>query len=188
MMIKDIIDLLLAHNPNANALLMTNRKQPFENHLVGVVARSEMADQVGRVEAGIATDDVFLVVGKRIRPGSLSAWIVAERVSGRDQPVDRLEQREAAIAAVARCHLQLDTLDPDDPDYRDFCDLTVGSIRRALTDAYRAGIAAGFQRYPADGEPDQVEQLGTEDDDDGSEAGGAAGVMEGVGDALAAAP
>ena len=175
MMIKDLIDLLLAHNPNANALLMTTRKQPFENHLVGVVARSEMADQLGRAEAGVATDDVFLVVGTRIRPGTLSAWIVSERETSRDRPVARLQQREAAIAAVARCHLQLDTLDPDDPDFRDFCELTVGSIRRALTDAYRAGVAAGFQ---------QPEQPGAEEE----EAEGDAGVAERSGDDLAAAP
>lgn len=74
-----INDLIGTRNPEAQVFLMTTRKQPFENQLFGVVGREEMSDQRWRADPGIGTDDVFLVVGPRIRPGSLSAWIVVER-------------------------------------------------------------------------------------------------------------
>ncbi len=84
--IKDLIATLKTRNPEAQVFMMTTRKQPFENYLAGVVGREEMLDQQWREELGIAPDDVFLVVGKRIRPGSLSAWIVAEHRADTEQP------------------------------------------------------------------------------------------------------
>ena len=52
--IKHRIATLQTRNPNAQVYLMTQRKQPFENHLAGVVGREEMADQAWRIESGIA--------------------------------------------------------------------------------------------------------------------------------------
>ncbi len=75
--VKDLIATLQTRNPNAQVYFMTQRRQPFENHIAGVVGREEMADQAWRIEPGVARDDVFLVTGRRIRPGSLSAWIIA---------------------------------------------------------------------------------------------------------------
>src|SRR5262245_58292885 len=75
---KDLIATLKTRNPEAQVFLMTTRKQPFENLLLGVVGREDMFDQRLRSEPGIAADDVFLVVGRRLRPGSFSAWIVSE--------------------------------------------------------------------------------------------------------------
>jgi hypothetical protein len=80
--VKDLINSLQDRNPEAQVFFMTQRKQPFENHIAGVVGREEMTDQRWRFEPGIGTDDVFLVVGRRIRPGSLSAWLVAEHGAG----------------------------------------------------------------------------------------------------------
>jgi len=75
---------------------MTQRKEPYENYLAGVVGRDQMTDQAGRVTPGAAEDDVFLVVGKRVRRGSPEAWTVAERAetvahatSNQDQPSSR---------------------------------------------------------------------------------------------------
>ncbi len=74
--IKDLIATLKTRNPEAQVFMMTTRKQPCENYLAGVVGREDMFDQKFRREPGVAADDVFLVVGKRIRPGS--AWNVCD--------------------------------------------------------------------------------------------------------------
>jgi hypothetical protein len=146
--IKDLIAALSTRNPDAQVLLMTTRKQPFENHLVGVVGRDEMLDQQWREEPGIAYDDVFLVVGKRIRPGSLSAWIVAERRGAMTLPLADVQPGEgelmaATLADIAREHLFIDALnDYTGEDAAGFHCLTAGKLRDALEAAYRAGGAA----------------------------------------------
>jgi hypothetical protein len=111
--IKDLISTLQTRNPEAQVFMMTTRKHPFENYFAGIVGRDEMADQQWRFEPGIAPDDIFLVVGKRIRPGSLSAWIIAEHRAATGQhpvveipPSDDAELMAAMLADIVREHLE----------------------------------------------------------------------------------
>ena len=109
MTIKELIATLQTRNLNAQVYFMTQRKQPFENHIAGVVGREEMADQAWRIEPGVARDDVFLVTGRRIRPGSLSAWIIAEHQPARLETCPRLSKdvlpnsRAAKMTRPAEC-------------------------------------------------------------------------------------
>src|SRR3954468_1155032 len=136
--VKELIATLQTRNPNAQIFLMTQRKQPFENHLAGVVGREEMLDQAWRIEPGIARDDVFLVTGKRIRPGSLSAWIIAEHrqlVSGHaaDATTSEFSGKMAEVlTGIAREHLRIDTLEDAGWDSADFHDVSTASLRDAL--------------------------------------------------------
>jgi len=117
--VRDLIAILQSRNPNAQVFLMTQRKAPFENHLAGVVGREEMTDQDWRVGPGIADDDVFLVVGKRIRPGSLSAWIEAERPTWSRRPSDTgsPDAAPASEATVAEGVSGAQESDPDDSEH-----------------------------------------------------------------------
>jgi hypothetical protein len=154
MLIKDLVVLLLAQNPNAQAFFMTQRKQPFENHIAGIVARWQMVDQDGRDEPGIAEDDVFLTVGKRIRPGSLSAWLLAERAereAANLQSVDEPDSRDATLATIAREHLDVESLNPSGSSEDDIQHLKRQDLHNALLAAYHAGVAKGLRhlRLPA---------------------------------------
>lgn len=147
--IKDLIATLTARNPEAHVFMMTTRKQPFENYLTGVVGREEMLDQRWRDEPGIAPDDVFLVVGKRIRPGSLSAWIVAEHQSATAQPAVEYptssddELMEATLTDIVREHLDnVDSLEDPGMDGAGFHCIPMEQLRAALEAAYRAGSTA----------------------------------------------
>src|SRR3954466_16148127 len=106
-----------------------------------------MADQAWRIELGIARDDVFLVTGKRIRPGSLSAWIIAEHrqlVSGHaaDATTSEFSGKMAEVLTeIARHHLRIDTLEDVGWDSADFHDVSTASLRDALQAAYLAGRA-----------------------------------------------
>jgi hypothetical protein len=149
MLIKDLVTLLLSHNPNARALLMTQRKQPFENGIVGVVARSQMADQEGRDEPGLASDDVFLAVGKRIRPGSLSAWIVAERPQQESvalQLPGASAECEQTLEGIAREYLDVESLTSSGSFEDDLAHLTLDDLHCALLAAYHAGIAVTLKQ------------------------------------------
>ena len=145
--VKDLIATLQTRNPNAQVFLMTQRKQPFENHLAGVVGREEMADQAWRIEPGIASDDVFLVTGKRIRPGSLSAWIIAEhhqQVGERavDTATSRLNARLAEVVTeIAKQHLRIESLEDVGWDSADVHEVSNAGLRDALQAAYLAGRA-----------------------------------------------
>src|SRR6266496_530344 len=114
--IRDLIATLKTRNPEAQVFMMTTRKQPFENYLAGVVGRDDMFDQKFRSEPGIAADDVFLVVGRRIRPGSLTAWIVSEHHNTIAHPAfdvsatDDAELMAATLADIVREHLDIDGL------------------------------------------------------------------------------
>ena len=142
--IKDLIATLKTRNPEAQVFMMTTRKQPFENYVAGVVGREEMLDQQWREEPGIASDDVFLVVGRRIRPGSLSAWIVAEHraamePAGVDPPAnERDELAGATLADIAREHLGVDLLGDAVSESTEFHCLGA-DLRHALEAAYLAG-------------------------------------------------
>jgi hypothetical protein len=146
-LVKDLIATLQTRNPNAQVYQMTQRKQPFENHLAGVVGREEMADQAWRIEPGIAPDDVFLVTGKRIRPGSLSAWIIAEhhqQVGERatDAAVNEFTGKMAEVlTGIAKQHLRLDSLEDAGWDSADSHEVSTGDLRGALQAAYLAGRA-----------------------------------------------
>lgn len=155
--IRDLIATLKTRNPEAQVFMMTTRKQPYENYVAGIVGREEMADQQWRFEPGIAPDDVFLVVGKRIRPGSLSAWIIAEhRAATGQQPVveippgDDAELMVASLADIVREHLDIDSL--EDPGVCDagFLSTPVADLRNALEAAYRAGATAHERASDAD--------------------------------------
>lgn len=146
--IKDLIADLATRNPEAQAFFMTTRKQPFENRIVGVVGREEMFDQRWRVDEGIAPDDVFLVVGKRLRPGSYSAWIVAEhRANHPDAPRRAFvgaddAQMDAEIAHIVESHLDVAPLDEEVGDMPGFRCVQTSDLQGALEAAYRAGGAA----------------------------------------------
>jgi len=177
--VKDLINTLQTRNPSAQVFLATQRKAPHENYLAGVVGREEMADQRFRIEPGVRTDDVFLVVGKRIRPGSLSAWILAETRPLQALVADSdaaLPPWQATLKHIAQHHLQVATL--RERGHAAFDDYTLGvaQLSAALTAAYRAGIAAGIRHTvgpdadldhdddardreaaePAPGEPQQI--------------------------------
>jgi hypothetical protein len=146
---KDLIAALTTRNPEAQVFMMTTRKQPFENVLLGVVGREDMFDQRFRNEPGIAADDVFLVVGKRLRPGSFSAWIVSEHhdtiarptleVPGRDND----EMMTATLADIVREHLDnVDSLEDPGVGGDGFHCIPTAYLRSALEAAYRAGSTA----------------------------------------------
>jgi hypothetical protein len=141
MMNKDLIKLLLTRSPDAQVFLMTTRKQPFEKQLLGVVGRDEMADQQGRNDPGIETNDVFLVTGKRIRPGSLSAWILTERAVAAPAQPDHVEWLGPVLDSVAHCETQ--AVEEDDPET--YFTLSSAELREALEAAHRAGQAANHQ-------------------------------------------
>src|SRR5437868_336957 len=144
--IKDLIATLKTRNPEAHVFTMTTRKQPFENYLAGVVGREDMFDQKFRSEPGIAADDVFLVVGRRIRPGSLSAWIVAEHhdtiahvhPAADLQASDHDELAGATLADIAREHLGGELLGDAVSESTEFHCLGA-DVRRALEAAYLSG-------------------------------------------------
>jgi hypothetical protein len=123
--VRDLIFHLQSRNPNAQVFLMTQRKAPFENHLAGVVGREEMADQDWRLEPGIGSDDVFLVVGRRIRPGSLSAWIQAERPTRSRWPSNTgtPDAAPASDSTVADGVPEAPACDPDDSEGAHVSDL-----------------------------------------------------------------
>ena len=104
-------------------------------------------DQARRIEPGIAQDDVFLVTGKRIRPGSLSAWIIAEhrqQVGERttDPATSELSGKMAEVLTeIARHHLRIDTLEDAGWDSADFHEVSTAALRDALRAAYLAGRA-----------------------------------------------
>lgn len=156
-MVKELIATLKNRSPNAQVFLMTTRKQPFENHLAGVVGREEMPDQQWRLEPGIAHDDVFLVVGKRIRPGSLSAWICAEHRAASEVPTvtpestvgGARERMAATLADIARQHLRIDSLAEADEGWAQAHCLGTADLRAALEAAYGAGAETRTEA-PAD--------------------------------------
>src|ERR1700753_2243607 len=110
--VQDLINALRTRNPEAQVFLMTQRKNPRENLLAGVVGREEMVDQRYRVENGIQPDDVFLAVGRQLRPGSLSAWIVAESRDLAPQANDEVPRTrwQITLAQIAKQHLGIETL------------------------------------------------------------------------------
>jgi hypothetical protein len=144
--IKELIATLQTRKPNAQVYRMTTRKQPFENHLLGVVGREEMLDQAWRIEPGIAPDDVLLVTGKRIRPGSLSAWIIAERRQlggerGAAAPMEFSGRMAEALTGIAREHLGIDTLDDASWDSANPHEVSTAGLRDVLRAAYLTGRA-----------------------------------------------
>lgn len=146
---KDLIATLQTRNPEAEVFMMTTRKSPFENYLAGVVGREDMFDQKWRREPGIAADDIFLVVGKRIRPGSLTAWTVSEHHDtivhpGVDVPAsDDAELMAATLGDIVREHLDnVDSLEDRGLDDAGFHMIPVDQLRNALEAAYRAGATA----------------------------------------------
>jgi hypothetical protein len=155
--IKDLIATLKTRNPEAQVFMMTTRRSPFENHLAGVVGREDMFDQKFRNEPGIAPDDVFLVVGRRIRPGSLSAWIVSEHhdtivhPGGDVRPSDEQESMAATLADIVREHLDnVDSLEDTGLGGDGFHVIPVEQLRNALEAAYRAGATARDRASDAD--------------------------------------
>lgn len=163
MTIKELIATLQTRNPNAQVYFMTQRKQPFENHIAGVVGREEMADQAWRIEPGVARDDVFLVTGRRIRPGSLSAWIIAEHrqlVSGHaaNETTSEFSGKMAEVLTeIARHHLRIDSLEDAGWESADLHEISTAGLRDALSAAYLAGRA---DREPEpNSEDDQAGQV-----------------------------
>lgn len=154
--IKDLIATLKNRNPEAQVFTMTTRKQPFENLLLGVVGRDDMFDQKFRSEPGIAADDVFLVVGKRLRPGSFSAWIVSEHHDTIVHPTVEVpptndELMAATLADIVREHLDnIDSLEDPGIGEAGFHCIPVADLRRALEAAYRAGGTARGRGSDAD--------------------------------------
>lgn len=162
--VKNLVNCLQGRNPDAQVFLMTQRKQPFENHLAGVVGREEMLDQQWRLELGVGHDDVFLVVGRRIRPGSLSAWIVAEHAQ-RAAQVDRGDATtstawKATLQQIAQQHLRIDTLEVRAEHALDVHRVGVAELSLALAAAYRAGIAGGT-RHTVDLDDDEPDGTGS---------------------------
>ena len=146
--IKDLIATLKTRNPEAQVFMMTTRKSPFENFLAGVVGREDMFDQKFRREPGIAADDVFLVVGRRIRPGSLTAWTVSEHHDTIVHPAfeipaeDDAELMVATLADIVREHFDIDGLEDPGVCEAGFHSIPVADLRNALEAAYRAGATA----------------------------------------------
>jgi hypothetical protein len=140
---RDLISFLQQCNPDAEILLMTQRKDPYENHIAGVVMRADLSGQDGRHEPGMGHDDVFLVVGKRIRQGNPSAWLHAEQS---DQLASatasaRAEDEEgwmaASVDAIVKHQLEI-PVHSARPPY--IWALPLAKLRDALEHAYRAGV------------------------------------------------
>jgi hypothetical protein len=141
---KDLIAILQSRNPESLVGLMTQRKQPFENAILGVVEREEMSDQRFRFERGISADDLFIVVGKRVRPGSLSAWIVAEHTNTLDHRATMSTQSES-VGAVASDAASSDGV-TSDPGPNEVQRAAAMPHRQSREDAAVRDIAEGHLR------------------------------------------
>lgn len=92
MQVRELMAILEDQDPDAEVLLVTQRRWPFEYSLSGVSVRSDMdeadEDEDGEGEDGTprersadgcAPTDVLLVEGSQLRYGSETAWNVARR-------------------------------------------------------------------------------------------------------------
>jgi len=137
--VRELIDILLTYQPHARVHLMTQHADPYENHLAGIVERAELEDQAGRQDAGVDPHDVFLIVGKRIRRGTVTAWTQAET---KRQQLMAPSRRDARVLCAISQHLGLEGRHGEVPAT---VHLVTRSVREALLAAYRAGLE---QRAP----------------------------------------
>ena len=81
---RQLITLLLDHEPDADVLLMIHLDgHPIECSITGVVNRNDINNAKGyrkpAYDIALATTDVFIVEGERLRSGSNAAWDLARR-------------------------------------------------------------------------------------------------------------
>ena len=157
--VKDLIDSLQDRNPEAQVFFMTQRKHPFENHIAGLVGREEMTDQRDRIEPGVRTDDVFLVVGKRIRPGSLSAWLIAEHGTGQPRESAPTEAPEAASQAPETAFGEAPATAPTEFSVR-----APEAAQIASTEASASALGAPVEVFPIAPEPAETAPGAAEND------------------------
>ena len=92
MKVRDLIELLAAHDPNADVYLMSQQQWPFECGIRGVAARADFtksddgyegfdggAERWSSDEQGLPMSDVFIVQGGQKRYGNKDAWDAAIR-------------------------------------------------------------------------------------------------------------
>lgn len=86
MKVRELIDILVDLDEEAEVFIMSQQQWPFENALHGVTTRGDISEAVadvdredGELPKGTATTDVFLVEGTQLRYGSKDAWDAAVR-------------------------------------------------------------------------------------------------------------
>ena len=86
MKVAELMRLLAEQDPDAEVLIMSQPRWPFEYSVHGVALRSEIEQfeqedgaTEGRRPDGRAANDVFIVEGQQLRYGSKAAWEVATR-------------------------------------------------------------------------------------------------------------
>jgi len=83
MRVRELIDMLADHDPNANVFVMSQPSWPFEVRILGVTSRYEFSEEDSNSAAdprGISPSDVFIVEGSQIRYGDRGAWETVRRM------------------------------------------------------------------------------------------------------------
>ena len=73
MKVRDLIQALESHDPDAEVVLCIQSQWPLEATLLGAVSREEMQGPDAAPSSGSSTD-VLLVEGSQLRYGSKAAW------------------------------------------------------------------------------------------------------------------
>jgi len=84
MKVRELLEVLTAHDPEAEVCLLTQSNWPLEHGLARVVARGDLMDAAVDSDAeaplrlvdGAARSDVVLVEGRWLRYGTRAAWMV----------------------------------------------------------------------------------------------------------------
>jgi hypothetical protein len=86
MKVRELIAFLQNQDIDAEVLIMSQHKWPFEHASVGVTVRKDIDEESERLgyrpryaegEDGTASSDVFIVEGAQLRYGSKSAWDIS---------------------------------------------------------------------------------------------------------------
>lgn len=78
MKVRELATLLSQKDPNAEVLIMAQRRWPYECRVAGVAERREFDAPGERGDSSTLESDVFLVEGSVVRYGSRKAWDAAE--------------------------------------------------------------------------------------------------------------
>jgi hypothetical protein len=84
MKVRELMELLEKHDPNAEVCMVTQPNWPIEYAVAGVAVRCDLFDAdvepgTEQYEDGTCASDVVLVEGRWLRYGHRTAWAAARR-------------------------------------------------------------------------------------------------------------
>lgn len=83
MKVFELMQFLSSQDPNAEVLIMSQQRYPFEHAVVGATDRKTLVEEYEEVDEdgaptcygkGEAPSDVFIVEGEQLRYGNGAAW------------------------------------------------------------------------------------------------------------------